>query len=336
MKTKAIATFAAASLLACTAANAQQTLRMQTHLGPETLQGKQLQQFADDVARMSGGELTFEIYFSSALVATAETFGAALDGILDCDATNTTSQVGRNPAFQFVGEVIGGYESSWQLYSWLYQGGGEALAQKLYNDNGMTFIGWWIPGPESLVSSKPLAGLSDVTGWKFRSPAGMETQIFANLGATPIVMDFTEVFTSLETGIIDGSDVSNITNNQGMGVYEIAKHTTYPGFHTIPTDQVSCRTDVWEGLSDQHRAIIEVAMQKLALQTTLAFEYQNAQTAREVVDAGVNLYDWSAEDRQVVREASREAWADWAERSPEAKEMVDSHIAYMKQIGLLD
>ena len=60
--------------------------------------------------------------------------------------------------------------------------------------------------------------------------------VFANLGASPIVMDFTEIFTALETGIIDGADASNIATNVSLGLYDIVKHTNYPGFHSMPSD----------------------------------------------------------------------------------------------------
>ena len=75
---------------------------------------------------------------------------------------------------------------------------------------------------------RPIRGVDDFKGWKFRSPPGLATKVFANLGASPIVMDFNEIFTALETGIIDGADAANLTNNIGLGLYDIAKHTNYP------------------------------------------------------------------------------------------------------------
>ena len=75
------------------------------------------------------------------------------------------------------------------------------------------------------------AGPDDLVDWKFRSPPGLETEIFATLGASPIVMDFTDIFTALETGIIDGADASGLANNVGLGLYDLVSHATYPGFH---------------------------------------------------------------------------------------------------------
>ncbi|MGR3633175.1 MAG: TRAP transporter substrate-binding protein [Limimaricola soesokkakensis] len=324
------------ALMAATAlpALAQETLRIQTHYAPETESGKLAQQFADDVEVMSGGEIDVEMFFSSSVVKTVEAFDAAANGILDCDMTGGAYQTGKNPAFQFVGDIMGGYDTPWQQYAWLYNGGFET-ADELYNGFNMKLVGWWIYGQESMSSTKPLAGPEDLKDGKFRSPPGMETEIFANLGASPVVMDFTEIFTALETGIIDGADASGLANNVGLGLYDLVEHATYPGFHSMPSDHLACRLDKWESLSDAHKRIIDTAMQKLAFQTALTFEVANNEAAAELREKGVTLHDWSDEDRKVFREAAQAAWADWATKTPETKALVDSHIAFMQQLGLI-
>ena len=325
-----------AALMAASATAEPVTLRVQTHYATEHPTGKQIAEWADDVQVMSGGDITVEMFYSSSVVATTETFDAAINGILDCDATGGAYQTGKNPAFQFVGDIMGGYETPWQQYSWLYYGGGYDAAQELYNAQNMQLIGWSIYGQESLSSSKPIAGMDDLKGWKFRSPPGMETEIFETLGASPIVMDFTEIFTALETGIIDGADASGLYNNVGLGLYDIVKHATYPGFHSMPSDHLACNLDVWNGLTDQQRRIIDTAWQKVSFQIALSNGKNNSAAAAELREKGVTLHDWSEEDRAAFREAAQAAWDDWGSRSPEAGAILESHKTYLKQLGLID
>ncbi|WP_418592891.1 TRAP transporter substrate-binding protein [Ponticoccus sp. (in: a-proteobacteria)] len=329
-------TAAMASVVAVPAFAQDVTLRMQTHYATEHPTGQMLATFIDDVQTMSDGAIAIEMFYSSSVVATTETFDAAINGIVDCDATGGAYQTGKNPAFQFVGDIMGGYETPWQQYSWLYHGGGYDAAQELYNANDMQLIGWSIYGQESLSSSKPLNGFEDIKGWKFRSPPGMETEIFEELGASPIVMDFTEIFTALETGIIDGADASGLANNVGLGLYDIVKHATYPGFHSMPSDHLACNKAVWDGLSDAHRRIIDTAWQKLSFQIALANEKANAEAAAALVEQGVTLYDWSPEDRAEFRRAAQVAWEDWGTRSPEAGAILASHKEYMTKLGLIE
>lgn len=314
---------------------ADYTLRIQTHYAPETVSGKLAAQFVDDVQTMSGGRVAIEMFYSSSVVKSVETFDAAATGILDGDMTGGAYQTGKNPAFQFVGDIMGGYDTPWQQYEWFYQGGGEEKANELYNQFGMQLIGWWIYGQESLASSKPLAGPEDLKNWKFRSPPGLETEIFAELGAKPVVMDFTEVFTALETGIIDGADASGLANNVGLGLYDLVSNATYPGFHSMPSDHLACNKTVWDAMPENERRIMEVAMEKLALEQAMTSAKANAQAAKDLTAQGVHLADWSAEDRAAFRKAAVETWPEFA-TTPEAKELVASHIAYLQSIGMMD
>ena len=311
------------------------TLRIQTHFSAESLNGQNATMFVDDVQAMSGGRIKIEMFYSSAVVKSTETFDAAASGVLDGDMTGGAYQTGKNPAFQFVGDIMGGYNTPWEQYAWLYYGGGFSLAQELYGKYDMHLLGWWIPGQESMSSSRPLASPADLKNWKFRSPPGLETEIFAAMGAKPIVMDFGEVFTALETKIIDGADASNISTNRSIGLYDLVKHASYPGFHSMPSDHLAIRKETWDDLPADLKRIMEVAMEKLAFRNSLSFSVQTKKDAAELAAAGVTLYDWSISDRTEFREFAQKNWERWANKTPEARTLVDSHVMFMKQIGLL-
>jgi len=328
-----VAAFAIA-LAAGPASAADTKLRIQTHFSPETLSGQLAKEFIDDITTMSDGQIKVEMFYSSAVVKSAETFDAASTGILDCDMTGGAYQTGKNPAFQFAGDLMGGYQNPYQQMAWLIHGDGYAQVNKLYNKHGMEFVGWWIPGPESLASTKPIRNTADFKNWKFRSPPGMATLVFKNLGASPIVMDFNEIFTALESGIIDGADAANLTNNVGLGLYDIATHTNFPGFHSMPADHLACRKDVWDKMPASHRAIMKVGMQALALKNATANEVANAKTAKELRAKGVSLYEWTPEELAKYRDAVQKGWTEFA-TTPEAKALLKSHISFLKDLGAM-
>jgi TRAP-type mannitol/chloroaromatic compound transport system substrate-binding protein len=331
-KVAALAAFAASTAL--TASAETTTLRIQSHYAPETVSGKLAAEYIQDITDMSNGEIQVEMFWSSSVVKSVETFDAAASGILDCDFTGGGYQTGKNPAFQFVGDIMGGYDTPYQQLSWLYYGGGREAAKPLYNKYGMELIGWWIYGQESFASSKPIEKVADFKGWKFRSPPGMETKIFEKLGASPIVMDFTEIFTALETGIIDGADASGLANNVGLGLYDIVKYANFPGFHSMPSDHLACNLEVFNAMPAHHQKIMKVAMEALALRTALTFEKANAEAAAKLRSEGVTLSQWAPEELAKFRAAAQATWPEFA-TTPEAKELVESHMAYLKQLGLV-
>ena len=199
----------------------------------------------------------------------------------------------------------------------------------------MHLVCWWWPGPESLSSTKPLRSFSDIKGWKFRSPDGLEPKIFQELGASPVVMGFGEVFNALNTGIIEGADASSLANNKGLGIYDIAKHATFPGFHSMPADHFAVNKEKWDSLPDDLRAIVEVACEKLSTRSALDNFVANYDTAKELREQGVTLHAWSPDDLKQYRAGALKAWDEWAD-TPIAKKLAASHRAFMKRIDLIE
>jgi len=108
---------ALAALLSVSAAHAAEyELTIQTHFSAESLKGQNVQSLVDDIERMSGGRVDIEMFYSASLVKATETFDAAVNGILDGDMTGAAYQTGKDPAFQFVGDILGGYDTPWDLY----------------------------------------------------------------------------------------------------------------------------------------------------------------------------------------------------------------------------
>ena len=313
-----------------------QDLRIQTHFSAESVPGKIIAQFIDDVSVMSGGRLGIQIHYSAEVVAQNETLPAASQGILDCDMTGASGNSGRNVAFQFAGDIMGGYDTPYQMLGWLDNAGGRELVQELYDEFDMHFVGWWLQGHESLSSNAPLAGPDDLKDWKFRSPPGLETRIFESLGAKPVVMDFGEVPTALRTGIVDGADASTLNTNVSLGLFDIAEHATFPGFHSMPTEQLSCNKQSWDALGPDLQRIVEVALKKAALDLATQTELRDKQAAVDLVAQGVTLHDWSADDRKAFRTFAQENWRTFAGDHDLANRIIDSHVAYMQELGLLD
>jgi len=302
----------AAVALAVTSATAmaETKLRIQTHFSPETHNGKAAAKWAEDVQTMSGGEISLEMFYASSVVKSVETFDAAVNGILDCDMTGGSYQVGKDKAFQFTGDLMGGYSNPYQMMGWLLHNGGREAVNELYNSYDMQFVGWWVPGP------------------------GLATLVFANLGASPIVMDFNEIFTALETGLIDGADAANVSTNVGLGLYDIAEHTNYPGFHSMPADHLACNKKVWDGMPDAHKRILEVSMEALALRIATETQIMNSITAQELEAKGVNLYDWAEDDLAAYRAAVKAGWEEYAEND-QAKALLKSHIDFLVKQGAM-
>tara|TARA_Y100000590_G_scaffold300006_1_gene338230 strand:- start:8477 stop:9493 length:1017 start_codon:yes stop_codon:yes gene_type:complete len=332
---KITAAIAVVSIALFGSANAK-TLKIETHFTASSPNGEVAAQFAKNVEKFSGGSLKVQMFYSSSVTGkSAEVFNSAQTGIIDCDMTGAGYQTGKNAAFQFAGDVMGGYDNPYQQYDFLKYPGAQEAVDALYNKYGMTLIGWWIPGHESLISSKPIPDVASIKDFKFRSPPGMESMIFTALGAKPIVMDFGEVPTALQTGLIDGADYSSLATNYAGGHYEQNKYATYPGFHSMPADHLACNTKVWNKLKPHEKGAMLAAIEICGRTITSLVERKNAEAVKALKAMGVTLHDWSKEDRAKFRQAALGAWEEWKNKSPEAAALIEIHKAYMKANGIL-
>jgi len=332
---KTLAAVAMVSVALFGSANAK-TLKIETHFTASSPNGEVAAQFAKNVEKFSGGSLKVEMFYSASVTGkSAEVFNSAQTGIIDCDMTGAGYQTGKNAAFQFAGDVMGGYDNPYQQYEFLNYPGAQEAVDALYNKYGMTLIGWWIPGHESLISSRPIPDVASLKDFKFRSPPGMESMIFTTLGAKPIVMDFGEVPTALQTGLIDGADYSSLATNYAGGHYEQNKYATYPGFHSMPADHLACNTKVWNKLKPHEQGAMKAAIEIAGRTITSLVERKNAEAVKALNEMGVTLHDWSREDRLKFRKAALAAWEEWKTKSPEAAALIEIHKAYMKANGIM-
>ena len=101
----------------------------------------------------------------------------------------------------------------------------------------------------------------------------------------------------------------------------------------MPASDVSINLDLWNSLPDDLKQILQEA--------TIAFNEDslaaNAELDKSFADARdpATLINWGSDERRALREIAQEIWAEWGAKSEMAKKVYESHLAYMKQQGLL-
>ena len=104
----------------------------------------------------------------------------------------------------------------------------------------------------------------------------------------------------------------------------------------MPVGDMAINLDTWNGLPDDLKAIFETAVRDFNLdmiQTLKAGDIEAQQAAR---DEGATLVDWSPEERKKLREIAAEVWADYGSKNELANKIYESHVAFLKELGLLD
>ncbi|KGE78024.1 C4-dicarboxylate ABC transporter substrate-binding protein [Halomonas sp. ND22Bw] len=292
--------------------------------------------WADNVEQMSDGRISIEILPVNAVVQANQTLQAVQSGILQGHLTDPSYFTGQNPAFGMIGNLVGAWSDPYDFLDYMNNAGGEELYNELVEPYGLHLIGAAATGLESLPSTKPIRSIEDMQGLKLRAPEGMVYNIFEAAGATPVNLPGSEVYTGLEKGVIDAADYTVFATNQAQGLHEFAPYPLYPGFHSLPMVSVSLNKDIWDGLPDDLKAILETSVDQLAYEMVAELKTRDLEAVREArQNPDIEIIDLPAEERVKFRNIAKEEWASWAEKNEITAEFYDSVVGYLENHNLL-
>lgn len=295
-----------------------------------------LERFAEDVKERTDGAITIRTLPAGAVVGTAETLDAVTMGVLDGQHNAPAYWTGREPAFAILGGLVGAYQQPQQLLDYFYENEGLELLQEAYEPYGIHPIGVATWGLESLPLKQPIEGPDEFAGVKLRMSKGMFSEVFEKFGAIPIEMAGTEVYSALDKGVVDGADWGTLSMNDELGFHDIAPYAIYPGFHSMSIADVSIRKSVWDEMPPELQDELSQAVRDFANDMATTMQAEDEKVAEKLKEEGVTLINWSDEDKSEFRDAAIEVWKDFAQRSELAQKALDSQLAYMRGLGLIE
>ena len=168
------------------------------------------------------------------------------------------------------------------------------------------------------MSKVPLDGVEDLKGLKIRAPEGLVNDVFAAAGAAPVNLPGSEVYTSLDKGVIDAADYTVFSTNQAQGLNDIAPNPVYPGFHSLPLVGVSMNLKEWDALpADLQKAMADSVKQFGEHEVTVLHQADLKAVAKAKASGKIHIHDWSQEERAKFRRIAMTQWKKVAEKSQE-------------------
>jgi len=282
----------------------------------------------------SNGRIKVEVLPTNSVVQYTETLDAVGSNIIQGEFTDPSYFAGKDPAFSLIGNMVGAWSHPSELFDFMENGGGFEIFDNLLNQYGVKLLGVASTGTEAFLSKKPLHSVADLKGIKLRAPQGMVNDVFSAAGAAPVNLPGSEVYTALEKGVINAADYTVFATNHAQGMHEIAKYPIYPGFHSMPTMQVTLNLDIWKSLPEDLQTIVKKSVQRFA-------DYQVAEGDKldkaAVIDAGkkgVTVVSWPKEEVAKFRKIAQGQWGKWSNSST-AKEFSTAVAKYWKSKGMM-
>ena len=284
---------------------------------PKNLPGMGLapEKIAKAVDTMSNGRLKITVYGAGEVVPAMGVFEAVSLGNVEMGHGAAYYWKGKVPAAQFFTTVPFGLTAQEQN-AWLHHGGGMALYEELYarynlvpiaaGNTGVQMAGWF---------NKEIKSLADVKGMKMRIP-GLGGEVFERAGGTAINLPGGEIFTSLQTGVIDATEWVGPYNDLAFGLHQVAKYYYYPGWQEPgPALETIINKKAWDSLPKDLQAIVRAASRMVNEDLLSEYTALNNAALHELTDVhGVQLRrlpnDVLAELRRISDEVAAEIPGD--------------------------
>ncbi len=202
---------------------------------------------------------------------------------------------------------------------------GDKLRASMREQAGLELLAFGELGFRQITNNvRPIVTPADLNGVKLRVP-GSKTRVlsFEGFGASPITMNFGELYLALQQGTVDGQENPLLTI-KNRSLFEVQKYLSLSGHVYTPITFVM-NAARYDGLSDEHKAVVKAAALEAAKHTRALGAEADASLLDELGQSmEVNEIDLAA-----FQEAAVPIWEQIGDIA--GKELADEMIAAAQQ-----
>ena len=290
------------------------------------------ERMAERLRTMSSGRLDIKVYGAGELVGAFEVFDAVSGG---------TAQMGHGAAYYWRGKLpvaamfatVPFGMTAQEMNAWLHFGGGMELWREAYapfklvplaaGNTGTQMAGWF---------NKEINSLEDLKGLRMRIP-GLGGEVLQRAGGAPVALPGGEVFTSLQTGVIDATEWVGPYNDLTLGLHTVAKYYYYPGWHEPgPTLETIVNQQAWDSLPEDLQLMVEAAARMANDEMLAEFTARNASSLQTLItEHGVELRRLPDDVLARLKELSAQVVAETAQGNELAQRIHASYTTFLEQ-----
>ena len=292
--------------------------------------GVSAEKIARIINEMSNGRLQIHVYGANELVPALGVFDAVSSGSVEMGHSGSYFWRGKVPAAQFFTSIPFGMNAQEQN-AWLFHGGGLELWREVYapfnlipfpaGSTGVQMAGWF---------NREINSVEDLRGLKMRIP-GLAGEVFNAAGGTSVNIPGGELYTSLQTGVIDAAEWVGPENDLAFGFHQIVKYYYYPGWHEpAPTLELMVNKHAFESLPKDLQAIVTYGVRAINQDMLDSYTANNSRALRELQAQGVRVKRLPDTVLRRYYEIAQQVYEQQAAKDPLFKKVYESYKAFMK------
>jgi tripartite ATP-independent transporter DctP family solute receptor len=262
-----------------------------------------VEKFAEIVARKSGGKITVRPFPGGTLGPDLQVVSAMQGGTIDLNVMNASLLAGNVKEMAAL-DLPFLFDSAGEADAVIDGPVGRKLIDKLPAKNLIGLAYWDLGFRQMHTRSKPIAKADDLRGLKMRViPTPIYVDFMNATGANAVPMPFTETYTALEQGAIDG--MTNPLLNIPDGKYnEVSKHLTLTN-HMYSPQIVIASKRTWDRLSAEERKILEEAAAETAVYQRKVARDEAAKVLDQLRQAGMVVHELPPDEVAKLREKAK-------------------------------
>ncbi|MBO1265232.1 TRAP transporter substrate-binding protein [Proteiniclasticum sp. SCR006] len=283
----------------------------------DTIVGQTDTAFKEKVEELSNGKITIEIQASGVLGSENDVLDTMLGGGGTIDMSRIsafalTSYGGEKSKLLSIPYTFVNREHFWNFAT--SDLAPDFLLEPFENGTGVRGLFYGEEGFRHFFTVDPVNSIEDLAGMKLRvSNDPVMNGMVNGLGASPTVVSFGELYSALQTGVVDGAE-QPIANYKSNAFQEVAPNMILDG-HTLGAIQVIITNEAWDSLTPEQQDILMEAGEYASEFNRQISEEAENEVLQSLKDEGINIVEvtdpapWQAAVKDVV-EAETEGFEE--------------------------
>lgn len=275
---------------ATTASTEEVTTLRFSHFWPATAatHTEVFEPWAKKIEQESGGRIKVEIYPSATLSKPDATYNATAKGTVDIGSQVQGYTNGRFPLTQ-IAELPGLSSSATQMNCMLQTLYDDGVISSEYEDTHLLFMMGTGPGGMHTID-KAIRTPADLKGLRMRRPSAIAGDIIEAAGGTPVGLPVTDIYTSLQRGVLDGLSLPWDATGSFRLIELTNTHTNIPFYSSAI--MVTMNKDKYESLPDDLKKVIDDnSGMQMAAMAGKVFDAEDAKYMAEAKAKGDTMID---------------------------------------------
>jgi len=181
--------------------------------------------------------------------------------------------------------------------------------------------------------NKEINSVEDLKGLKMRMP-GLGGEVLSRAGGTAVTLPGSELYTSLQTGVIDATEWVGPYNDLALGLHQVARYYYYPGWHETGSNlEFIVNKTAFDALPADLQAIVTYAARATSQDMLDEFTARNNAALQDLItNHDVQLRKFPDDVIIRLHESADEALEDLAASDPLAKRVYASYRAFLDNV----